>query len=102
VLAGDGIRCDFLVALMERAATTGLLAANQLLHIYVSRAMIFGLFRCAHVTGSCLWCIASCPQIDSSNSRCAPRGEPLPSPRIGELGSRRRLRLEDAQALSAP
>jgi isorenieratene synthase len=32
VLAGDGIRCDFPVALMERAATTGFLAANQLLH----------------------------------------------------------------------
>jgi isorenieratene synthase len=31
VLAGDGIRCDFPVALMERAATTGLLAANVLL-----------------------------------------------------------------------
>jgi isorenieratene synthase len=30
-LAGDGIRCDFPVALMERAATTGFLAANQLL-----------------------------------------------------------------------
>jgi carotenoid phi-ring synthase / carotenoid chi-ring synthase len=34
VLAGDGIRCDFPVALMERAATTGFLAANQLLNIY--------------------------------------------------------------------
>jgi carotenoid phi-ring synthase / carotenoid chi-ring synthase len=34
VLAGDGIRCDFPVALMERAATTGFLAANQLLRIY--------------------------------------------------------------------
>jgi isorenieratene synthase len=34
VLAGDGIRCDFPVALMERAATTGFLAANELLHIY--------------------------------------------------------------------
>jgi isorenieratene synthase len=34
VLAGDGIRCDFPVALMEHAATTGFLAANQLLHIY--------------------------------------------------------------------
>jgi isorenieratene synthase len=34
VLAGDGIRCDFPVALMERAATTGFLAANQLLHRY--------------------------------------------------------------------
>jgi isorenieratene synthase len=34
VLAGDGIRCDFPVALMERAATTGFLAANQLLYIY--------------------------------------------------------------------
>jgi carotenoid phi-ring synthase / carotenoid chi-ring synthase len=34
VLAGDGMRCDFPVALMERAATTGFLAANQLLHIY--------------------------------------------------------------------
>ncbi len=31
VLAGDGIRCDYPVALMERAATTGFLAANQLL-----------------------------------------------------------------------
>ena len=34
VLAGDGIRCDFPVALMERAATTGFLAANQLLYTY--------------------------------------------------------------------
>jgi carotenoid phi-ring synthase / carotenoid chi-ring synthase len=34
VLAGDGIRCDFPVALMERAATTGFLAANYLLHVY--------------------------------------------------------------------
>ena len=31
VLAGDGIRCSFPVALMERAATTGFLAANLLL-----------------------------------------------------------------------
>ncbi|BDX31224.1 isorenieratene synthase [Mycobacterium antarcticum] len=31
VLAGDGIRVDLPVALMERAATTGLLAANRLL-----------------------------------------------------------------------
>ena len=31
VLAGDGIRCDYPVALMERAATTGFIAANQLL-----------------------------------------------------------------------
>jgi carotenoid phi-ring synthase / carotenoid chi-ring synthase len=31
MLAGDGIRCDFPVALMERAATTGFLAANELL-----------------------------------------------------------------------
>ena len=31
VLAGDGIRCDWPVALMERAATTGWLAANRLL-----------------------------------------------------------------------
>ena len=30
-LAGDGVRCDYPVALMERAATTGFLAANQLL-----------------------------------------------------------------------
>ncbi|MFE1248275.1 FAD-dependent oxidoreductase [Streptomyces sp. NPDC058735] len=30
-LAGDGIRCDLPVALMERAATTGFLAANTLL-----------------------------------------------------------------------
>jgi hypothetical protein len=35
VLAGDGIRCNFPVALMERAATTGFLAANQLLSIYI-------------------------------------------------------------------
>jgi isorenieratene synthase len=34
VLAGDGIRCDFPVALMERAATTGFLAANELLRIW--------------------------------------------------------------------
>ncbi len=31
VLAGDGIRCDLPVALMERAAVTGTLAANALL-----------------------------------------------------------------------
>jgi isorenieratene synthase len=31
VLAGDGIRVDLPVALMERAATTGWVAANQLL-----------------------------------------------------------------------
>ncbi len=31
VLAGDGVRCDLPVALMERAATTGWLAANTLL-----------------------------------------------------------------------
>ncbi len=31
VLAGDGVRCDYPVALMERAATTGWLAANTLL-----------------------------------------------------------------------
>jgi isorenieratene synthase len=34
VLAGDGIRCNYPVALMERAATTGFLAANHVLHIY--------------------------------------------------------------------
>lgn len=31
VLAGDGIRCEYPVALMERAATTGVFAANRLL-----------------------------------------------------------------------
>jgi isorenieratene synthase len=31
MLAGDGIRCDYPVALMERAATTGFIAANRLL-----------------------------------------------------------------------
>ena len=31
LLAGDGVRCDLPVALMERAATTGFLAANSLL-----------------------------------------------------------------------
>ncbi|MFF0888556.1 FAD-dependent oxidoreductase [Streptomyces sp. NPDC003456] len=30
-LAGDGLRCDLPVALMERAATTGFLASNELL-----------------------------------------------------------------------
>ncbi len=34
VLAGDGVRCDYPVALMERAATTGWLAANALLSRY--------------------------------------------------------------------
>lgn len=32
VLAGDGVRCELPVALMERAATTGFQAANALLH----------------------------------------------------------------------
>jgi isorenieratene synthase len=31
LLAGDGIRCELPVALMERAATTGMQAANALL-----------------------------------------------------------------------
>jgi len=31
LLAGDWVRCDYPVALMERAATTGFLAANELL-----------------------------------------------------------------------
>jgi len=31
VLAGDGVRCEFPVALMERAATTGFQAADVLL-----------------------------------------------------------------------
>lgn len=31
MLAGDWVRCDYPVALMERAATTGFLAANELL-----------------------------------------------------------------------
>lgn len=31
MLAGDGIRCELPVALMERAATTGIQAANRLL-----------------------------------------------------------------------
>ena len=31
VLAGDWVRCDLPVALMERAASTGILAANALL-----------------------------------------------------------------------
>jgi isorenieratene synthase len=38
VVAGDGIRCDFPVALIERAATTGLLAASQLLAEWNLRA----------------------------------------------------------------
>ncbi len=44
VLAGDGIRCDFPVALMERAATTGVLAANELL-------------SCWHLAGHDLWTV---------------------------------------------
>jgi isorenieratene synthase len=32
VLAGDWVACDLPVALMERAATTGFLAANTLLN----------------------------------------------------------------------
>mgnify|MGYP003297556071 CR=1 FL=1 len=32
VLAGDGLRVDWPIALMERAAVTGVLAANHLLH----------------------------------------------------------------------
>jgi carotenoid phi-ring synthase / carotenoid chi-ring synthase len=47
VLAGDGIRCDFPVALMERASTTGFLAANQLLHIH-------------SVAGHDLWTVPMC------------------------------------------
>ena len=31
MIAGDWVRCDYPVALMERAATTGFLAANALL-----------------------------------------------------------------------
>lgn len=37
VLAGDGVRCDLPVALMERAATTGWLAANALLEGWGTR-----------------------------------------------------------------
>jgi hypothetical protein len=60
VLAGDGICCDFPVALMERAAMTGFLAANQLLSIYmVWPATISGQFPSAHATGLRLLCTAS-------------------------------------------
>lgn len=34
VLAGDWIRCEYPIALMERAATTGFLAANELLKLW--------------------------------------------------------------------
>jgi carotenoid phi-ring synthase / carotenoid chi-ring synthase len=44
VVAGDGIRCDFPVALMERAATTGVLAANELLSSW-------------HLAGHDLWTV---------------------------------------------
>ena len=50
VLAGDGIRCDFPVALMERAATTGFLAANQLLGGYGLAGHDLWTVPCAHVT----------------------------------------------------
>ena len=45
VLAGDGIRIDLPVALMERAATTGWSAANRLLSDSASRAMTCRLCR---------------------------------------------------------
>ncbi|MFC8986584.1 FAD-dependent oxidoreductase [Streptomyces sp. NPDC057115] len=40
VLAGDAIRCDLPVALMERAATTGFLAANALLEAWDVRGQV--------------------------------------------------------------
>ncbi|WP_069884004.1 FAD-dependent oxidoreductase [Streptomyces luteocolor] len=40
VLAGDAIRCDLPVALMERAATTGFLAANALLGVWGVRGQV--------------------------------------------------------------
>jgi len=49
VLAGDGIRCDLPVALMERAATTGFQAANQLLASW-------------GVTGHDLWSVPTRPR----------------------------------------
>ncbi|MBD9736100.1 isorenieratene synthase, partial [Streptomyces sp. H28] len=38
--AGDAIRCDLPVALMERAATTGFLAANALLEAWDVRGQV--------------------------------------------------------------
>lgn len=50
VLAGDGIRCDYPVALMERAATTGVLAANALLGRW-------------SVAGSTIWTTPTSPRL---------------------------------------
>jgi carotenoid phi-ring synthase / carotenoid chi-ring synthase len=71
VLAGDGIRCDFPVALMERAATTGFLAANQLLRSWgVSGHDIWTVpMRSRHPLG---------PQLHRLVAR---RGQPGNSPR---------------------
>jgi carotenoid phi-ring synthase / carotenoid chi-ring synthase len=40
MLAGDAIRCDLPVALMERAATTGFLAAGALLDAWGVRGQV--------------------------------------------------------------
>lgn len=50
VLAGDGVRCDYPVALMERAATTGVLAANELLGAW-------------GVAGSAVWTAPTSPRL---------------------------------------
>ena len=50
VLAGDAIRCDYPVALMERAATTGFLAANTLLDGW-------------HLPGHDLWTVPMTPRL---------------------------------------
>jgi carotenoid phi-ring synthase / carotenoid chi-ring synthase len=71
VVAGDGIRCDFPVALMERAATTGFLAANHLL-------------SCFGLAGHDLWTvpIRSRHRVAASLHRLlAHQGQPGNSPR---------------------
>jgi isorenieratene synthase len=62
VLAGDGIRCDFPIALMERAATTGFLAANHVLHMYglAGHDLWTVPMRSRHRVASSLHRIASC------------------------------------------
>ena len=53
VLAGDGIRIDLPVALMERAATTGFSAANHLLESWGSPATSCAPFRPAAARHCC-------------------------------------------------
>jgi carotenoid phi-ring synthase / carotenoid chi-ring synthase len=75
VLAGDGIRCDFPVALMERAATTGFLAANHLLCGFA-------------LAGHDLWTVPIRSRLRMAASLhrlLARQGQPVDSPRSRSL-----------------